>query len=191
MEHGDDDLVGQRAADLELVRQVMRGEPAAVERFTARMQCVPRLLAWIDRKAAWPLPPEAFDDLVQDVLVAVWRRLPDYRGEARLEAWVHRFCFLQWRNARRRARRREPAAHQSAEPGVDPRSEITDRLDVAAAMAALAPDEALLLRQKHFDGLTFEAIGALTGISPNTLKTKYYRILQTMARLLDTNRDAR
>lgn len=167
----------------------MQRDLTALSRFVERMQCVPRFLAQRNRRAGAGLSPEALEDLAQDVLTAIWRRLPDYRGEASLETWAYRFCELQLRNAVRRAAPRRAISladlDEAEGPGAvdDP---VGQRLEVADALALLAAEDAALLRLKHFEGLTFEEIGQRLSVSPNTIKTRYYRSLQTLGRLLDT-----
>ena len=51
---------------------------------------------------------------------------------------------------------------------------------VHAALARLPADEAMVMRLKHFEGLTFDEIGTRQAISPNTVKTRYYRALAAM-----------
>jgi RNA polymerase sigma-70 factor (ECF subfamily) len=36
---------------------------------------------------------EAVDDLVQDILVRLWRSYPSFRSEARIETWIYRVAL--------------------------------------------------------------------------------------------------
>jgi DNA-directed RNA polymerase specialized sigma24 family protein len=46
-----------------------------------------------------------------------------------------------------------------------------------------------VIRAKHFDGLTFDEIGARLGIPSNTAKTHYYRGIERMRPLLSSMRE--
>ena len=37
--------------------------------------------------------PAAVDDLVQDILVRMWRSYPGFRGEAKLVSWIYRIAL--------------------------------------------------------------------------------------------------
>ncbi|MCA8948589.1 MAG: RNA polymerase sigma factor [Planctomycetes bacterium] len=172
-------------ADLALVRGVIGGEAAALESLVARLQCVPRFLAYLDGRAQQRLDEGLLEDVVQDVLATIWRRLDSFRGDAALETWVFRICEFQLRNAQRRATPRgivsledtaEPAA-PIAEPGAD-------RELLALGIEALAADDAAVLRLKHYEGLTFAEIATKLRQSPNTVKTRYYRALESLRRWL-------
>src|SRR5688500_8604463 len=76
------------ADDLELVRRVLLREGPALASFAARMQCVPRFLAARNAQLGSPLRTEEIEDVAQDTVISVWRKLPEYRAEAKLETWV-------------------------------------------------------------------------------------------------------
>jgi len=51
-------------------------------------------------------PEISVDDVVQDVFLVVSRRLPEFRGEAKLTTWLFRVTEKTIRNVRRQRRRR-------------------------------------------------------------------------------------
>lgn len=171
-------------ADLGLVRAVLAQEPRAVEQFTARMKCLPRYVAVCNARAGRPLRTEEAEDTAQDVAILVWRKLSLYRGDATLETWAFRFCDLELRNAARKAlMRRAPSVEDLAERGMvlpAAMAAVDEAEQVHAALARLPADEAMVMRLKHFEGLTFDEIGTRQAISPNTVKTRYYRALAAM-----------
>ena len=178
-------------ADLELVRRVLSGHADAVESFVERMRCVPRILAVRNLRAGRPLGPEELADLAQEVFALLWRKLPEYRGEARVEAWAHPFCLLQFMNHLRKKTRR-PKGVEISELDADPATDEAgarplDPLDatrVHEALARLGEGERTVIRLKQFDGRTFEEIAALLDVSPNTAKTRYYRALAKLRDVL-------
>lgn len=171
--------------DLELARDALARDPAALERFIARMQCVPRFASLLNGRATAPLPREAVEDVVQDVLATVWRRLGDYRGDAGLETWVFRICDFQLRNAHRRAAtRRAVSLDETSEPEAETMEPDHDREQLDRGIESLPAAEAEVLRLKHYEGLTFDQIAAQLRQSPNTVKTRYYRGLESLRRWL-------
>lgn len=166
--------------DLRLARGAIRGEAGALEVFARRMTCVPRMVSAVDRRMSARLSPEQAADLAQDVLVRLWAKLSDYRGEAPLENWTLRFVFLEIRNVlRRRDRARttgsldldEVAAENSETIGAEAYAVLVQSLD---ELKPPAPD---VVRLRHYEQLTFDQIGERLGMPGNTAKTIYHRSL--------------
>ena len=64
-------------------------------------------------------------------------------------------------------------------------SAASDDLEsVYVAMQRLSAAEARIMRLKHFEALTFEAIALRLSMSQNTSKTRYYRALEKLRRHL-------
>ncbi|MGE3173769.1 MAG: RNA polymerase sigma factor [Planctomycetota bacterium] len=149
------------------------------------MRCVPRFLVARSRQIGADLPREVVEDLTQEVVTLVWRKLEGYRGDAALETWVYRFCDLELRNAIRKGAVRA-AAVVHVDPGqlvdqpAEPSAPAVDAERMHRVIDALAADEAAVVRLKHFEQLTFEDVAAALGCSPNTAKTRYYRALGRM-----------
>ncbi len=186
-----DGEVALHLSDLELVRLVMQRQPPALERFVNRMQCVPRFVAARNAQMGRPLGNESIEDLVQDVLAVVWRKLPAFQGEAGLETWVYQFCEFELRNAIRRAvpkraRSLEDLEDKDEVGSQEPANSAAgdDLESVYVAMQRLSAAEARIMRLKHFEALTFEAIALRLSMSQSTIKTRYYRALDKLRRHL-------
>jgi RNA polymerase sigma-70 factor (ECF subfamily) len=171
--------------DAELVRAVLARDSGAFERLVERMACLPRILDGLNARLGRPLSDHDLADVAQDTLVLLWRKLDAFNGSASLETWVFGIARFELMNAVRKSRRRrtselpEPDLHEA------PDEEALHPLDhefVQRELAALDGAEAVVIRMKHFDDLTFEEIGARLGYSINTVKTRYYR---GISRLLD------
>ncbi|MBK8097235.1 MAG: sigma-70 family RNA polymerase sigma factor [Planctomycetes bacterium] len=172
--------VGPYAADRELARRVVARDATAIGAFSARMQCVPRFLAVRNTQLGSVLRREELEDVAQDALIAAWRKLPDYRGEARLETWVLQFCEFELRNARRKiSLRRGQPLDTVADAAAATRNPV-DLEVIYLGLQQLPADEAAVLRLKHFDELTFDEIGFRLQCSPNTVKTRYYRAVENL-----------
>lgn len=179
-------FLSERArADVVLVRDSLRGQKRAVETLVERMRCIPRILAAKNRRLAQPLAPAELEDLVQETLTAVWRKLPAYDGRARLETWAYSFCLLELLHTLR-AKSRRPAhladehlLPAEARPPVDRGGGVDDER-VHASLARLDPADADVLRLKLFEDCTFREVGQRLELPVNTVKTRYYRALAKM-----------
>jgi RNA polymerase sigma-70 factor (ECF subfamily) len=167
--------------DRDLVANVLGGDAGALEVLIARLRCVPAFLAGRNGQFGRLLSAHELEDLVQDTLIAIWQKLSQYRGDARLESWVCQFSEFHLRNALRKAyARRAVAAGDPDGPAAPGRDSSVDLEAVHLAIQDLDEPEAVVVRLKHFDGLTFDEIAARLACSPNTAKTRYYRALERL-----------
>lgn len=177
-----------RGGDLELVREALAGKRESVRAFLARMQCVPRMLAAQNEKLGRPLSDDELEDVVQETLVAIWRKLPRFDERAALETWVYPFCFFEFMR-RLRTKRTLPrlfadVAEGTHEPVAPEEFSLLECEHVLAGLESLEPELAAVLRLKHLEELTFEEIGRRLAISPNTAKTRHYRGLEKLRAML-------
>lgn len=64
-------------------------------------------VAWLQglcRRELRGFGDQEVEEVVQDVLLTAWRRLPDYRGEGRFRTWLAGIARNQCRNRRRKLR---------------------------------------------------------------------------------------
>ena len=170
-------------ADLALVQRVTSGDREAIETFLERMRCVPRMLASRNQRLGSPIDASELEDLAQETLIAVWRKLSTYNGSAPLEAWVYRFVHLEMLY-RLRQRGRRPALLGEAPVDTPAPSEETVLEDESALIYGIVetvgPPEADIIRWKHFDGLTFREISDRLSMELGTVKSRYYRGLSKL-----------
>lgn len=166
------------------------GDDSATDAFVARLQCIPRYLAVLNRRAGRALDEHELHDVVQSTVASLWRRRDSFTGSGSLEAWAHTFCVLELRNALRRKRvRPRTAVDRQIGKLLEAQSNAREgpaplRDDVHAAIARLEHHDADLIRMKHFDELTFEAIGHRLGLPVNTAKSRYYRARERLRAVL-------
>ena len=169
-------------ADRELIVQALQGDREAGNVLAERLLVVPRFLSILSARSRVQLASHELEDLTQDVLAAVWPKLGAFQGVGSLDAWLFRFCYFEFRNqARRRARRqvRTDLEDVSAPP------EVIDGFgELEQHLVELGPPEEEILRLRHQEGLSFAALGEKLALSPNTVKTRYYRGLRWLRRRL-------
>ncbi len=121
------------------------------------------------------------DDLVQEILLAVWRALPGFRGDASERTWLYRIAHnvaLSYQRKSRRTNDREVALDEGMEhsrPGVDVR-----KLALARLVSQL-PLEDRQLVVLYLEGLSANEIEKITGIRAGTVSVRLTRIRQNLA----------
>ena len=128
------------------------------------------------RRRLYPLAPSDLDDLVEEVLVTVWRRLDAVPEDAALP-WMIGVARNVLNNARRGLRRRDalvagllpPSDAASAEEHV-----VAD-VTLAEAMAALAPADREILLLHFWDGLDAAQLATVLSVSSNAAAVRLSR----------------
>ncbi|MEZ5319975.1 MAG: RNA polymerase sigma factor [Vicinamibacterales bacterium] len=138
---------------------------------------------------AYAQGPDDEEDLLQEIVLALWRSLPSFRGEARESTWIFQVA-LQVALSRRRARARRPLStplESAPEPAADGQAEAFDRLrwsTVLQALRRLAPvDRAVLLLA--LEGATQQEIGDVLGVTANAAGVKLHRARRRLTNLLE------
>jgi RNA polymerase sigma-70 factor (ECF subfamily) len=123
------------------------------------------------------------EDVVQDTLVAVWRRW-DRRPPDHPARYVSRAVTL---NALKRRRRKNRPASLDVAGNVPAAQRSSDHLDpllLERLLAELPPTQQAVLRTRFYLGLTFEQIGRNLSISSNTVASRCRYALATLRRRL-------
>jgi len=133
--------------------------------------------------------PQDQEDLFQDVLLQVWSSIPAFRGEAKETTWIYRVAFntaLAWRRGQRRRREgHETFLRLDVSPRVQsshadslPDQEVVEQL--YAAIRSLPKVDASLALM-HLDGLSYQEMAEVLGISENYIGVKLNRVRKQLA----------
>ena len=116
--------------------------------------------------------PADAEDVLQDVLFTICRRLGTLNDVRVFRPWAHRIAIrAAWKaiNRRRRERQREDSVELDSLPaaGGDPPG-----LDLPALLQSVSPASRIVLTLHYVDGLTLEATAAELGVPPGTVKSR-------------------
>ncbi len=131
-------------------------------------------------------------DVVQEVFLKVFRKVGCFRGESSLKTWIYRIAVNEARNHRRwfgRHRRNEvgiepePGEERSyeeflADPGPSPFDTMLDRETqelIEEALGAMNPNFRAALVLREMEGLSYEEISEILGVSLGTVKSRILR----------------
>lgn len=172
--------------DLQVAREALGGSGPARQRFVEHMRCVPRYLCVLNGRLGRPFSDHELEDLTQETLVEIWRRLDSYAGLASLPTWAFRFC-QQVLSSRLRSHRRRPASAELSESQGPPAAPGTslDFEHVHNALERLPARDATIIRLKHFEELTFEQIAHRLAMPQSSAKADYHRSIERLRELLN------
>jgi RNA polymerase sigma-70 factor (ECF subfamily) len=125
------------------------------------------------------------EDALQDALLAAWRHLPRFRGDARFSTWLHRIAA----NAALRVvqrRREEPCAVLEDRPddGLSFATLVVERDAVQRALDQLPPDFRTALVLREYADMTYADIAAYQGVGVQTVKSRLNRARRALQALL-------
>jgi RNA polymerase sigma factor (sigma-70 family) len=132
------------------------------------------------------------NDLLQEVLLAVWKSIPAFRGQAKPTTYLYRVSHnaaLMWvrteKNYRRRVEQFGAGAHVDLTDAADP---LTDErlAQIYAAIHQLKPLERSLMLLS-LDGLSYREMAEVLGISEGNVGVRLNRIKAQLAQSLKGN----
>jgi RNA polymerase sigma-70 factor (ECF subfamily) len=171
----------QIGSDEALARRAARGDEAAFEELVVRHQDKLYTLA-----LRVTLSEADAYDCVQEGLVAAWRALPRFRGDARFSTWMYRIVVRKAYDAiDRRKRTPEPVDELHA---VAPESRPEERLDLIAALDRLDPDFRVVAVACDILGMSMEQAGAMLELPTGTVKSRLHRAREQLAQALEPGR---
>lgn len=123
------------------------------------------------------------DDLLQEILLRVWRALPNFRGDSRVDTWCYRVALntaLDWRRKQVRSRDRGLCDGVAA-------AECARRLDgendealLARFMGTLSDTDRACLTM-YLDDMDHAGIAEVLGVSEGAARTRLSRIKARLA----------
>ena len=140
---------------------------------------------------AYTITAEERQDLAQEILLQVWRSLPQFRGKARATTWCYRVALntaLAWhRKERHRHARQRPLLDEVSLPAAGDiareaaRRELVDRLYAAIRRLPGAESALVLL---HLDGLSYRQMAEVLGISEGNVGVKLNRAKKALGEMM-------
>ncbi|WP_051400230.1 RNA polymerase sigma factor [Haloechinothrix halophila] len=183
-------VIDVASADGELVRRAVGGNETAFDVLVRRH--TPRMYRVALRIVGNPLDAE---DALQDAWVSAWRALPHYRGESAVSTWLYRIVtnaalvLLRHRKPtlpldahcvsdRSRRSRFDAAPLDVVDERADPERDVIDseQVDVALdAIASLELSQRVPLVLHELEGLTYEEVAEVLGVSVPALRSRLHR----------------
>ncbi len=134
-------------------------------------------------------------DLMQELMVAVWRAVPAFRGGAQPSTFIYRVAHntaLTWRRTQKNYRQRVDRfeATTAIEPTVSALGAVAETRDrealeyIYSAIRQLPPlDRSLILL--HLDGLAYADIAEIHGLSESNVGVRLTRIKEKLTTALE------
>jgi RNA polymerase sigma-70 factor (ECF subfamily) len=134
------------------------------------------------------------DDLAQETFLLAWRKLHQFRGDARFSTWLYRIAYTCFLQAQRKKSVAPGGSFGSETPdGGATRTPVSDtlnlRLDVERAMQRLSPAEQIVLLHCVQLGLSHSDAAYVLAMPIGTVKSHAARGKEKLRALLADWRD--
>ncbi len=176
----------RQLSDGELVRAALGGSEEAYAELVRRYQDL--LYRHAERMAG---NPDEADDIVQLAFIKAYRNLAMCQNPDRVGAWMFRINANACKD-HLKSRRRDGVAIEDlpglAGDGGDPEQslELADlRSRIDSALRRLAVDQREAFVMKHVEGMSYEEMGELLGVSVPALKMRVHRARDDLQELLE------
>ncbi|WP_018655611.1 RNA polymerase sigma factor [Actinomadura flavalba] len=154
---------------------------------TALARCSALLGPVLRRFLHGRVPPDLVDDVVQAVLLDLWRCRDRYDPSRSFEAWAFTIARRRAVDAlRARPRPTVPLSETAERAGADPAAGVARALDVRRALAELPPPQREAIALAYYGDLTQREIAERLGTPLGTIKARTARGLNRLSVLLGT-----
>ena len=114
------------------------------------------------------------DDVLQEAYARAFRALPRFRGDSSLETWLYRIVYNACVDDLRRRREHETLDEWDDRLAAN-RTDIEERLDLAAALASLPPELRAVVLLIDAEGLGYAEAADVLGVPPGTVASRLSR----------------
>ena len=122
------------------------------------------------------------DDLAQETFVLAWRKLAQFRGDARFSTWLYRIAYNCFLAHARSAAPEDPLDPEAPEHefASSPSPQADLRLDLERAMHVLSDAERAAIIQCYYQDLSHEEAAYVLELPLGTLKTHVLKAKQKL-----------
>jgi len=127
---------------------------------------------------------EEVNDLFQETLINMWKGIDSFRDESKISTWIYRValntCLLQERKKKKEVKRVPLTMNVNFFQDADSNSTQVRQLHQRIGRLGLV-DRALVMM--WLEGMSYEEIGAVMGITPKNVGVKLFRIKEQMKKM--------
>jgi RNA polymerase sigma-70 factor (ECF subfamily) len=143
------------------------------------------------------------EEVAQEVFLAAYRSISQFRGESRFSTWLYRIAINQAKNKKKNLNLSlqrnisiDPVANDSGDnpvlqvpnPGPDPENQQNQKdiqRIVQKEIHLLNPDEAVIILLNDFEERSYDEISKLLDIPVGTVKSRLHRARMVLKRRLE------
>jgi RNA polymerase sigma-70 factor (ECF subfamily) len=125
------------------------------------------------------------NDVIQNVFIKVWKNLENFRGESQLYTWLYRIATNEAISFLKNKKRKFFISFSDVENEMgenlhnDPLfTGDKIQLKLQQAILKLPPQQRLVFNMKYFEGMKYDEIAQILGITVGALKANYHHAVK-------------
>jgi RNA polymerase sigma-70 factor (ECF subfamily) len=142
--------------------------------------------AWLQRYFARRAPAHQLDDLVQETLISLHRKLASYDPARPVMPWLAALARYRWIDHLRRIYRAGEVELADDVPARDEENMMMARMSLERLLAQLSPAQAKAIELVKIEGLSIAEAAQRCGQSEPLVKVNIHRGLKKMAALVES-----
>lgn len=176
--------------DLDLIRSVLAGDPAAFGTLVTTYQ--DRLFQMLVQVTG---SRQDAEDIAQETFIQAYQKLAHFAGKSEFYTWLYRIAINRWLSRRRRRRveysiddlrERNGVEPASAEARPDGKLERDEQVHlVRAALERLSDDYRTILVLREFEGCDYDTLAEMLDLPPGTVRSRIHRARLELKRQLE------
>jgi len=140
--------------------------------------------------------PHQMDDALQEAYLKAFRSLRGFEGRSAFGSWMHRIvynvCMDQLRQrSSRNGRVSLGVAEELPDPMPDPAEVAAQRVDLAAALAALPPKLRAAVLMVDAEGMDYQAVADVLGVPVGTVRSRLSQARRLLRQALSEDKSGR
>lgn len=175
-------------SDEELVKKFLAGEESAFNQLVRRYQ---QKIYWHARRLTGNHLDA--DDILQEVLLVMYKKLRDYKFESSLYTWIYKITYTRSLNLIKSNKLKRFFSIGSEEtPDIKGAEDLVRDLEnreklqiLDKVLKQLPVKQREVFVMRHFDELSYEEIAEITGKSVGGLKANYFHALNKVVSLME------
>jgi RNA polymerase sigma-70 factor, ECF subfamily len=180
MNYGDEDF--------DLVRKFVNGDESSFNKIVNKYQ---KKIYWIARRMSGNHLDA--DDIVQDVLITMYKNLKNFQFKSSLFTWVYKVTYTRTLNHLKRRKVKEAFSIEDKnvknvkeDYSVLKNLEDKEKLEkVEHCLQQIPRKQREVFIMRNFDELSYEEISQITGTSVGALKANYFHSIKKLMELMN------
>ncbi len=132
------------------------------------------------------------DDLFQEVLINIWKSLPQFKGNSKVETYIYRIIVntsITFNNRQKRLVKQQQHLQKDYQQykHADSTNQSTELDQLMQAIPKLEPNEKAIIGC-YLEGFSYKEIGAILELTTNHVGVKISRIKTKLAKLIKKQR---
>lgn len=140
---------------------------------------------WLRRYFARRVAPAMLDDLVQETLISLHRKLSSYEPDRPFVPWLAAIARYRWVDQLRRIYRAAEVSPADELPAASDEDALSARLSLDRLFAYLPERQARVIRMVRIDGCSIAEAALATGQSQSLVKVNIHRGLKKLALMVE------